>query len=90
MVRMFVRHTVADYAAWRQIYDDFDNDRRPLGVIGEAVYQSIDDPTDVTVWHDFDSPDEARAFAASDALRNAMQRAGVQGQPDVWFVAVAG
>jgi hypothetical protein len=27
----------------------------------------------------------ARAFASSDALRNVMERAGVQGEPQIWF-----
>jgi hypothetical protein len=55
-------------------------------VIGDSVFQSVDDPNDVTVWHDFESAEEARAFVSSDALRRAMQEAGVQGQPEIWFV----
>lgn len=86
MVRMFVRHKVEDYGAWRKVYDAFDVERRPMGVIGDSVFQSVDDPNDVTVWHDFDSAEEARAFVSSDALRRAMQEAGVQGQPEIWFV----
>jgi hypothetical protein len=38
MVRLFVRHPVADYAAWRRVYDDFDEERRGMGVTGHAVY----------------------------------------------------
>jgi hypothetical protein len=86
MVRMFVRHNVADYDAWRKVYDEFDEERRPMGVTGDAVFQSVDDPNDVTVWHDFAGVDEARAFVSSDALRSAMQRAGVQGEPQIWYV----
>ncbi len=86
MIRLFVRHRVADYAAWRKVYDEFDATRRPMGVIGEAVFQSIDDPNDVTVWHDFQTADEAQAFASSEAVRDVMQRAGVEGAPEVWLV----
>jgi hypothetical protein len=89
MVRLFVRHNVADYAAWRQVYDDFDEARKPMGVKDDAVFQSVDNPNDVTVWHDFDSADEARAFTASDELRNASQQAGVQGEPQIWVVTEA-
>jgi heme-degrading monooxygenase HmoA len=87
MVRVFVRHTVEDYAAWRAVYDDFDNQRRAMGVTGDEVFQSVDDPNEVTVWHDFDSEDSARAFASSDELRGAMSEAGVQDQPQVWFTS---
>jgi hypothetical protein len=38
------------------------------------------------VWHDFDTADAAQAFVSSDALRNAMQQAGIQGEPQIWVV----
>jgi hypothetical protein len=50
-----------------------------------AVYQSIDDPNDVTVWHDFEDAGSAKAFAQSEELREAMGRAGVAGEPTIWF-----
>src|SRR5690349_22258609 len=80
MVRLFVRHRVADYAAWRRVYDEFDAERRPKGVVAHAVYQAIDDPNDVTAWHDFATREQAEVFTSSEALHRAMQRAGVQGQ----------
>jgi hypothetical protein len=54
MVRLYIRHRVADYDAWRKVYDDFAGQQQAAGVRAVAVYQSIDDPNDVTVWHDFD------------------------------------
>jgi hypothetical protein len=89
MVRLFVRHNVADYDAWRKVYDEFDEDRRSMGVTDDAVFGSVDEPNDVTVWHDFAGADEARAFVSSEALRAAMGRAGVQGEPQIWFVTEA-
>ena len=81
MVRLFIRHTVADYDAWRQGYDAFDEVRRPMGVTGDAVFQSIDDPNDVTVWHDFEAAEAARAFVSSDALRDAMRGRASRANP---------
>ena len=89
MARLFVRHRVADYAAWREIYDAFDEERRGLGVTGQAVYQSVADPNEVTAWHDFSTPEAAEAFASSPQLRDAMQHAGVQGAPEVWLTTAA-
>ena len=86
-VRIFVRHEVTDYTAWRKVYDAFNATRRKLGVIGQAVYTSIDNPNDVTVTHDFSSADKARAFASSPDLKAAMERAGVNGSPQIWFTA---
>ena len=60
-----------------------------MGVTGHAVYQAVDDPNDVTVWHDFATREEAEAFASSERLRDAMHRAGVLGRSTVWFVKEA-
>jgi hypothetical protein len=89
VVRMFVRHQVADYAAWRGVYDGLDQARLELGATGHAVYRAVGDPNDVTVWHDFTSQEAAESFSSSPQLRDAMQQAGVQGRPDVWFTTAA-
>jgi hypothetical protein len=85
MVRMFVRHEVADYEKWRMAYEDFDAERGGMGVVGNAVYRSVVDGNNVTVTHDFESLDKAKAFIESPRLREVMEAAGVTGPPDVWF-----
>lgn len=85
MVRMYVRHPVADFDHWKQVYDDFEEVRKELGVQGHAVFQNVDDPNDVTAWHDFDSLDAAQHFAQSERLRDGMGEAGVTGEPTIWF-----
>jgi ABC-type sugar transport system substrate-binding protein len=84
-VRMFVRHEVADYGAWRKTYDAFAPTQKKLGVTYEAVYQSTDNPNDVTVIHDFHSLEKAKAFAASADLKAAMEKSGVKGTPQIWY-----
>jgi len=86
MIRMFVRHPVRDYAAWRKAYDDFDKHRSSHGVAADAVFQSVDDPNDVTLFHDFATRQDAEAFMSSARLKSAMQDAGVAGPPTIWFV----
>ena len=85
MARMFIRHKVNDYAKWRKVYDDFEATRTEMGEIGDSVFQLAGDPNDVTVIHDFDSVDKAKALLESSELREAMRKAGVEGQPDVWI-----
>ena len=85
MATLLVRHTVSDYASWRKVYDEFDATRRAKGVTSHGVYQLDGNPNDVTVYHEFDTMEAAKAFAGSQELREAMQRAGVQGPPAIWF-----
>ncbi len=89
MVRLYIRHPVADYEVWREVYDAFDSERRSMGVVGDAVYQAIGDSNDVTAWHDFETKEAAEAFMTSDRLREAMTEAGIKGQPEVWIVTEA-
>ena len=78
-----VRHPVADYAAWRAVYDTVDPLREQHGCTGHAVYRSPEDGNDVFVTHDFPSVAAAQAFAGDPALGEAMQRAGVAGAPAI-------
>jgi hypothetical protein len=83
MVTLFVRHTVADYAAWRRIFDGFAHEA--LGVTDKAVYQAADNPNDITVTHEFATLEAAKAFADSPELKAAMHDAGVTSAPTIWF-----
>lgn len=85
MIRLFVRHKVHDYAAWRSGYDAFEPLRIKLGAQGHGVYRGVDDGNDVTAWHDFNSVEAADQFANSNELKDAMKGAGVLGTPTIWL-----
>ena len=87
MVRLFIRHDVADYGTWREGYDAFDEKRRGMGVTGDAVYQAVGNPNDVTVTHDFESEDAAQALVSSSELKGAMENAGVVSEPQIWITS---
>ena len=89
MIRMFVRHQVHDFSAWKRAYDAFDAERRSLGVRGDAVFRAAGIPNDVTAWHDFDTLEAAQSFAGSARLRQIMQDAGVAGDPQIWYAEQA-
>ena len=59
MASMFIKLRVADFAAWKPVFDELEPTRRQAGF--------------------------AREYASSQDLRQAMQRAGVQGPPEFWF-----
>lgn len=84
-VRVFVRHTVTDFPAWKKGYDAFAPEQKKAGVFNKSVYQSVDNPNDLTVIHDFHSLDKAKDFVDSQSLAEDMQKNGVQGKPDIWI-----
>lgn len=85
MIRMYARHRVDDYGKWRQVYNDFAPNQVGMGVRSAGVFPGVDNHNDVTLFHDFRTADEARAFANSEALKEAMSSAGVNGTPEIWF-----
>ena len=87
MIRMFVRHDVKSYSAWRKAYNAFDKERQAMGVTTHAVYKTEGFPNDVTVTHDFKNMAAAQKFTASPKLKAVMVKAGVASEPRVWFTS---
>ena len=78
-----VRHSVADYAAWRVVYDEVENIRARYGCTAKAVAHAPDDANDVFITHAFPSVSDAEGFAADSDFKAAMQRAGVTSAPRI-------
>jgi hypothetical protein len=86
MAHMFGRLSVSDYDTFRGVFDSHEDMRQAAGVTGKTVYRSVDDPNEITVRLDFPTAQGAKTFASSDGLKAAMQEAGLQGSPTIWFV----
>jgi heme-degrading monooxygenase HmoA len=85
MALLLILHRVADYDAWREVYDSVADLQESGGVTSKSVHRMVDDPNNVLVLHYFESVDKARAFTTLPELKDAMQRAGVQGEPRFEF-----
>lgn len=89
MAKLLVHHKVQDYSAWRKIFDEDDDRRREYGSTGFQVLKSAGDQNDLTIIMDWPSVEAAKAFAASDALKEKMKDAGVVSQPEMAFLVEA-
>jgi heme-degrading monooxygenase HmoA len=90
MPHVLVRHKVQDYGKWRPLYDDHGAIRKAAGCKGTHVFRSAEDPNEILVLLEWDDLGNARRFTQSEDLRAVMQRAGVVGQPDIYFLNDAG
>ena len=86
MVTLVVHHRVRDYDAWKSVFDEHEGVRRGHGEIEHRVYRDIHDPNRVIVHNDFPSEDAARGFMEDPSLKDAMERAGVEGEPGISFI----
>lgn len=85
MSSVFIRHRVADFDAWKPVFDEHGSVRREHGLADSAVLRDEDDGNMVTIVLRTDDTAGARTFLASDSLREAMQGAGVVSQPELWI-----
>ncbi len=89
MVTLVVRFHVHDYDQWKPAFDDAEGLRRRHGATGHRVYRDLRDRSRVVVHEDFPSIEAAQGFADDPALREAMSRGGVEGEPSFTFVEQA-
>jgi quinol monooxygenase YgiN len=87
---LIVLHEVAEYGAWKKVYDEVQPLRAAAGVIGHAVNQRADQPNHVIVYHQAETSDALFKFVESAQLKDAMGRAGVKSRPTFLFVQSLG
>ena len=74
-----VNHDVADYDAWKAVFDEIPPST--MGALFHRINRSVDDHNNITVVAGFTSEEAARAFTTNADLKEAMGRAGVTSAP---------
>jgi hypothetical protein len=83
-----VRHKVKDYDAWLPAYEAHDSARLANGLHSYVISRGVDNPNDVLVALKADDMAKAKAFIKDPALKSAMQKSGVTGNPVISFLNV--
>ncbi len=85
MASMFIRQRVAHFGKWNPAFDDHEAARRQGGVTAHSLHGDGDEPDVIVITFRVGSIARAREFVASDELRAAMERAGIEGPPEIRF-----
>ncbi len=83
-----VKHTVADFDAWKLVFDEHAATRKEHGATGHRLAQSLDDPNALTVLVMFPDRAGADGFLADASLREAMSGGGVTSEPIIELLEV--
>jgi len=86
MINVLIHHEVADYTAWKAVFDSNLDWWHKHGERSCRIFRSAGNVNDLTLFFEWDSLDSARAFLASDELKAKMASAGVKGPPQVDFL----
>jgi hypothetical protein len=63
MATLRIEHAISDYQTWQQAFDSFAEARAAAGVRGFTIRQPVDDPKYLTLDLEFDTAEQAEAFA---------------------------
>jgi len=73
MAYVLIEHEVGDFETFKKVYLDDAERRERLGSQGGDVYRTADDPSNVIIVLRWDTVENARAFAGSLELEQAME-----------------
>jgi hypothetical protein len=85
MAKLIVRHRVTNFDAWQKVFLEMIPVRKKFGFTGHTLVQDAGDPNLVTIINDVKDIASAKAYGASQELRQGMAKAGVAGPPEVFF-----
>lgn len=85
MPHVLIIHEVADYAAWKGVFDAAADIRREAGERAYQVLRYEDDPLRIVHFSSWTSLDAARAFFESPRLVEIRERAGVRAPEFVYL-----
>ena len=86
MASMLVKHKVKDFAEWKKVYDSVADLRASNGELSDRIYRDASDPNSLTLIFKWDSLENAQKYAQSPELKAAMERAGVEGPPNIYYL----
>jgi heme-degrading monooxygenase HmoA len=86
MTYVLVIHNVEDYAKWKAVYDEHGTVRKAKGSKGSSVSRNADNPDQIVIITEWEDIEHAKNFAEAEDLKIAMQKAGVIGRPDIYYV----
>jgi heme-degrading monooxygenase HmoA len=86
MTTMIVQHKVKDFSAWKKVYDSMKEVRASNGELSDKIYHEESDPNKLCIVFEWDSQERAQKWSRSPELKGAMEKAGVEGPPSVYFL----
>ena len=86
MIQILVHHEVANYQAWKSVFDASSDWRLKNGEQSCRIFHSAGNVNDLILLFEWENLDAARAFMTSEELKARMAKAGVKGQPRIEFL----
>jgi quinol monooxygenase YgiN len=86
MTYVLVRLNVADVAKWKPVFEEAAALRKSFGSMGVRAFSKTDNSNEILILGEYESQEKAQQLFHSQEFRDATQRAGVMGPPEVTFL----
>ena len=83
MIQLILTHEVTKFAAWKKAYEEDAPTRDRAHMTVHGVYTAVDHPNRVTIIGEFPGLEDLQGFMGDPALKAAMAKGGVLGEPEV-------
>lgn len=84
-----LRYRVADFDAWKAVFDENESQRSASGLLGHHINREEGDPNNLSVYFAVGDKDAFQEYADSDDVKALMQKAGVVSPPEfMWMTPV--
>lgn len=86
MIYVLVRLIVEDLAKWKPVFEEATSLRKNFGSMGVRAFSKTDNSNEIVILGEYADKDKAMQMFQSQEFREATQRAGVKGAPEVTFL----
>jgi quinol monooxygenase YgiN len=86
MTHVLLRLNVEDLAKWKAVFEEVATIRKNASSVGVRAFSKSGSPNEVVILGEYSDKDKAMQMFQSQELRDAMQRAGVKGPPDITYL----
>ena len=90
MISAIVTTKCKDFAAWKPAFEAHAEDRKKHGCSGCRVFQSVEDPNDLTIVFNWSSAEALGKFMADAEVQKKIASAGTIGKPVARLFNAAG
>jgi hypothetical protein len=83
MVTVVISHEVKNYSDWRVVFDTDEVNRTKAGFKNTGVFRAVDNSNKITIIGEAPNAEAIEGFMKNPALKEAMEKGGVLGMPEV-------
>jgi len=86
MKYMLCRNKVADFGAWKDVFDSHAEAQRQSGLHLKNLWRGLDDPNEVFMLFEVTDIEKARSFVSSPKVPEAQRQSGLLQKPQIYFM----